>query len=160
MRAWSLRLCSVALVALVGLSSVPSALAQNAPAERADGATPQPLAAIEIANEMRHAVRHQSDAAVGAFVLPQIAAAQRIGQCERLAEGEPEAFAFLDALRIAKLAVSLGGTETLASHPASMTHATYDPAERARHGFTDGLIRISVGLEDYEDLREDLLGAL
>jgi cystathionine gamma-lyase/methionine-gamma-lyase len=41
-----------------------------------------------------------------------------------------------------------------------MTHATYAPEERAAHGFTDGLIRISVGLEDYDDLRDDLLGSL
>jgi len=41
-----------------------------------------------------------------------------------------------------------------------MTHATYDPDERARHGFTDGLLRLSVGLEDYDDIRADLIGAL
>ncbi len=68
--------------------------------------------------------------------------------------------AFMDNVRLATRAVSLGDAETLIQHPASMTHATYDPAERARHGFTDGLIRISVGLEDYEDLRADLMGAL
>ncbi|WP_420134791.1 methionine gamma-lyase [Rhodopseudomonas sp.] len=67
---------------------------------------------------------------------------------------------FMDKVKLATRAVSLGDAETLIQHPASMTHATYDPAERARHGFTDGLIRISVGLEDYEDLREDLQGAL
>lgn len=67
---------------------------------------------------------------------------------------------FMDRVKLATRAVSLGDAETLIQHPASMTHATYDPAERARHGFTDGLIRISVGLEDYEDLKEDLLGAL
>ncbi|WP_322514915.1 methionine gamma-lyase [Rhodopseudomonas palustris] len=68
--------------------------------------------------------------------------------------------ALMDNVKIATRAVSLGDAETLIQHPASMTHATYDPDERARHGFTDGLIRISVGLEDYEDLRGDLLGAL
>lgn len=67
---------------------------------------------------------------------------------------------FMDNVKLATRAVSLGDAETLIQHPASMTHATYDPAERARHGFTDGLIRLSVGLEDYEDLREDLLRAL
>jgi cystathionine gamma-lyase/methionine-gamma-lyase len=66
----------------------------------------------------------------------------------------------MDKVKLATRAVSLGDAETLIQHPASMTHATYDPAERARHGFTDGLIRISVGLEDYEDLKLDLLGAL
>ncbi|MBB4200112.1 methionine gamma-lyase [Rhodoblastus sphagnicola] len=68
--------------------------------------------------------------------------------------------AFMDALKLATRAVSLGDAETLVQHPASMTHATYDSEERLRHGFTDGLIRLSVGLEDYEDLRDDLLGAL
>lgn len=67
---------------------------------------------------------------------------------------------FLDSVRLATRAVSLGDAETLVQHPASMTHATYSPEERSRHGFTDGLIRVSVGLEDYDDLREDLLGAL
>lgn len=56
--------------------------------------------------------------------------------------------------------MSLGDAETLVQHPASMTHATYAPDERARHGFTDGLVRLSIGLEDYEDLRADLIGAL
>ena len=67
---------------------------------------------------------------------------------------------FLDSVRLATRAVSLGDAETLVQHPASMTHATYSPEERSRHGFTDGLIRVSVGLEDYDDLREDLMGAL
>ena len=68
--------------------------------------------------------------------------------------------AFMDNVQLATRAVSLGDAETLIQHPASMTHATYDPEERARHGFTDGLIRLSVGLEDYEDLRADLIGSL
>lgn len=68
--------------------------------------------------------------------------------------------AFMDNVVLATRAVSLGDAETLIQHPASMTHATYSSAERAAHGFTDGLIRISVGLEDYDDLRDDLLGSL
>jgi methionine gamma-lyase len=68
--------------------------------------------------------------------------------------------AFMDGVELATRAVSLGDAETLIQHPASMTHATYAPDERARHGFTDGLIRLSIGLEDYEDLRADLVGAL
>lgn len=68
--------------------------------------------------------------------------------------------AFMDGVELATRAVSLGDAETLVQHPASMTHATYTPDERARHGFTDGLVRLSVGLEDYEDLRADLIGAL
>lgn len=68
--------------------------------------------------------------------------------------------AFMDDVKLATRAVSLGDAETLIQHPASMTHAAYAPEERIAHGFTDGLIRLSVGLEDYEDLREDLLGSL
>jgi cystathionine gamma-lyase/methionine-gamma-lyase len=67
---------------------------------------------------------------------------------------------FMDAVQIATRAVSLGDAETLIQHPASMTHATYTAEERIKHGFTDGLIRLSVGLEDYQDLRSDLMGAL
>ena len=67
---------------------------------------------------------------------------------------------FMDGVRLVTRAVSLGDAETLVQHPASMTHATYTPEERARHGFTDGLIRLSVGLEDYEDLRADIISAL
>jgi len=67
---------------------------------------------------------------------------------------------FMDTVQIATRAVSLGDAETLIQHPASMTHSTYAPEERLVHGFTDGLVRVSVGLEDYEDLRGDLLGAL
>ena len=68
--------------------------------------------------------------------------------------------AFMDAAALVTRAVSLGDAETLVQHPASMTHASYAPEERAAHGFTDGLIRLSVGLEDYEDLRGDILQAL
>ncbi len=68
--------------------------------------------------------------------------------------------AFMNGVELVTRAVSLGDAETLVQHPASMTHATYAPEERIRHGFTDGLIRLSVGLEDYDDLRADLMGAL
>ncbi len=74
--------------------------------------------------------------------------------------GLPAGRAFMNAVRLAARAVSLGDAETLVQHPASMTHATYSPEERSRHGFTDGLIRLSVGLEDYEDIRADLIAAL
>jgi methionine-gamma-lyase len=74
--------------------------------------------------------------------------------------GEREAFAFLDALKIAKLAVSLGGTETLASHPAGMTHLSV-PEERKRAlAITDNLVRISIGVEDPDDLIADFEQAL
>ena len=74
--------------------------------------------------------------------------------------GEAEAFAFLDALKIAHLAVSLGGTETLASAPAAMTHLSV-PAERKQAlGITDNLVRISIGVEDADDLIADFDQAL
>lgn len=74
--------------------------------------------------------------------------------------GEAEAFEVLDRLKVIKLAVSLGGTETLASHPAAMTHSDIPPDERLRLGITPGLIRLSVGVEDPDDLIADLDQAL
>jgi cystathionine beta-lyase/cystathionine gamma-synthase len=67
---------------------------------------------------------------------------------------------FLSKVRLCALAESLGGVETLISHPASMTHASIPPEQRAKIGVTDGLVRISVGLEDVEDLMADLKQAL
>ena len=69
--------------------------------------------------------------------------------------GEREAFAFLDALKIAKLAVSLGGTETLASAPAAMTHLSVPDERKAALGISDNLVRISIGVEKAEDLIAD-----
>ncbi len=74
--------------------------------------------------------------------------------------GEAEAFRFLDALKIAKLAVSLGGTETLASHPAAMTHLSVPQARKDALGITDNLVRISIGVEDADDLIADFEQAL
>ena len=74
--------------------------------------------------------------------------------------GEAECFAFLDALKVAKLAVSLGGTETLASHPASMTHLSVPDERKAMLGITDNLVRISIGIEDADDLIADFAQAL
>jgi methionine-gamma-lyase len=74
--------------------------------------------------------------------------------------GEKESFAFLDALRIAHLAVSLGGTETLASCPAAMTHLSVPPERKAALGITDNLVRISIGVEDADDLIADFDQAL
>lgn len=74
--------------------------------------------------------------------------------------GEAEAFRVLDAVREMKLAVSLGGIETLIEHPSTMTHSDMTPAEKAGAGITDNLIRVSVGLEDSEDLIADLAQAL
>ena len=62
--------------------------------------------------------------------------------------------------KLFQLAVSLGAVESLIEQPASMSHASYDAAARAAHGISDGLIRLSVGLEDFDDLRDDLDQAL
>lgn len=67
---------------------------------------------------------------------------------------------FMNALQLVTRAVSLGDAESLAQHPASMTHSTYTPEERARAAIPDGLVRLSVGLEDVADLLEDLDQAL
>jgi cystathionine gamma-lyase/cystathionine beta-lyase/cystathionine gamma-lyase/homocysteine desulfhydrase len=63
---------------------------------------------------------------------------------------------FLEAVRLCSLGESLGGVETLISHPATMTHASVPPEERQRLGITDGLVRISVGIEDVDDLLGDV----
>ena len=70
--------------------------------------------------------------------------------------GEPEAFRFLNALRLIKLAVSLGGTESLAEHPATMTHSDISVPEQAEMGITAQMIRLSIGVEDPQDLMMDL----
>jgi len=74
--------------------------------------------------------------------------------------GEKSAFAFLNALKLAHLAVSLGSTESLAEHPATMTHADVDPELKERLGITSSLVRFSVGVEHYEDLISDIKQAL
>ena len=74
--------------------------------------------------------------------------------------GQEAAFQFLNNLKLISLAVSLGGTESLAEHPATMTHADIEPDDRERLGITEGLVRISVGVEHYEDLIADLEQAL
>jgi len=76
-------------------------------------------------------------------------------------EGGQEAVRqFVAGLECFSLAESLGGVESLVAHPASMTHAAMDPAARVRAGLTDGLIRLSVGIEGLEDLRTDLARGL
>lgn len=74
--------------------------------------------------------------------------------------GEKEAFAFLNNLKLIQLAVSLGSTESLAEHPASMTHAGIEEAHKIEMGITDKLIRISVGVENYQDILWDIEQAL
>lgn len=70
--------------------------------------------------------------------------------------GEKEAFRFLNHLKLVKLAVSLGGTESLAEHPATMTHIDVPQAEKDTAGISDSLIRLSIGLEHPEDIIADL----
>ena len=67
---------------------------------------------------------------------------------------------FLEAVKIFALAESLGGVESLIEHPAIMTHATIPLETRAKLGIGDGLVRLSVGVEDVDDLRDDLAQAL
>lgn len=79
--------------------------------------------------------------------------------CE-LRGGMKAGLAFMNRLVLVTRAVSLGDAETLVQHPASMTHATYSPEERAKHGIGDGLIRFSIGLENLPDLIDDITQAL
>ncbi|MGH6809117.1 MAG: PLP-dependent transferase, partial [Ensifer adhaerens] len=74
--------------------------------------------------------------------------------------GQEAAFRFLNALQIFKLAVSLGGTESLASHPAAMTHSGVPIDVRRRIGVLDTTIRLSIGIEHPDDLLADLTNAL
>ncbi|GAB4381957.1 MAG: cystathionine gamma-synthase family protein [Salibacteraceae bacterium] len=73
--------------------------------------------------------------------------------------GEREAFQFLNHLKLVKLAVSLGSTESLAEHPSSMTHSDVEPADKLLYGITDNLIRLSIGVEHHDDLIRDFEGA-
>ncbi|MFY1712422.1 methionine gamma-lyase [Tritonibacter mobilis] len=76
-------------------------------------------------------------------------------------EGGMEAgISLMNRLQMIQRAVSLGDAETLIQHPASMTHSTYTPEERAEHGISDGLVRLSVGLEEVSDILDDLHQAL
>jgi len=74
--------------------------------------------------------------------------------------GEKEAFKFLNGLKLVKLAVSLGSTESLAEHPATMTHAGVEPQHREAMNITDKLIRLSIGVENVYDLENDIGKAL
>ncbi|HEX7373857.1 MAG TPA: cystathionine gamma-synthase family protein [Steroidobacteraceae bacterium] len=99
-------------------------------------------------DDPRHAVfKRQCDSAGSTFAF-----------C--LQGGEAEAFRFLDGLQVIKLAVSLGGTESLVSHPASTTHSGVPKVTRDRLGVTDSMVRISIGIEHPDDLIADLAQAL
>ncbi len=77
-----------------------------------------------------------------------------------LTGGYDQGIRFMNRLNMIIRAVSLGDAETLVQHPASMTHSTYTPEERAAHGIGEGLLRLSIGLEDAEDIFADLEQAL
>jgi len=77
-----------------------------------------------------------------------------------VAGGEKEAFQFLDSLKLIKLAVSLGGTESLAEHPQTMTHADVDPEDKKAMNITEKLVRLSIGVENYNDIISDIEQAL
>jgi len=77
-----------------------------------------------------------------------------------LAGGRPAAFTFLRCLRISRNAVSLGGVESLACHPRTTTHSEMSEAELDRADITDGMVRLSVGIEDWRDQLADVRHAL
>jgi len=101
-----------------------------------------------LASHPGHAVAARQQAGFGAMVSVE------------LAGGLEAARAFVDGLRCFTLAESLGGVESLVAHPATMTHAAMSAAARARAGISDGLLRLSVGIEAVEDLQADLARAL
>jgi cystathionine beta-lyase/cystathionine gamma-synthase len=100
-----------------------------------------------LASHPQHEVAKRQQRGFGAMIafdLGSLAAARRL----------------LDHVRLCSLAESLGGVETLISHPATMTHASIPPEVRAKTGITEGLVRLSAGIEDLEDLVADLDSAL
>jgi methionine-gamma-lyase len=70
--------------------------------------------------------------------------------------GEAEAFQFLDNLKLIKLAVSLGGTESLAEHPQTMTHADVTAEDKKAMNITEKLVRLSIGVEHHRDIIADI----
>ena len=80
--------------------------------------------------------------------------------CLYMEGGKQAAFNFMNAFRLIDISNNLGDTKSLATHPATTTHQRLEPEERQLLGITDGLVRISVGLEDVEDIKEDLAQAL
>ena len=96
----------------------------------------------------QHALAKQQMRQMGGMIALELQGGLEAGVC------------FMDALQLVTRAVSLGDAETLAQHPASMTHSVYTPEERAAHGISEGLVRLSVGLEDVQDLLADIGQAL
>jgi O-succinylhomoserine sulfhydrylase len=77
-----------------------------------------------------------------------------------LSGGKPAAFRFMNAFKLIVISNNLGDSKSMATHPATTTHSKLSAEERTRLGITDGVVRISIGLEDVEDLKEDLAQAL
>lgn len=94
-----------------------------------------------------------------ALAMKQMSAGGTIVSFE-IAGGKKAAFRFLNALRLIDISNNLGDAKSLTTHPATTTHQRLGPEERLKMGVTDGLVRLSVGLEDAEDLKEDLEQAL
>ncbi len=80
--------------------------------------------------------------------------------CFYIEGGKQAAFRFVNALKLIDISNNLGDTKSLVTHPATTTHQRIGAEERARLGITDGMVRLSVGLEDLEDIKEDLAQAL
>jgi len=104
-----------------------------------------------LASHPGHAVAARQQDGFGAMVAFEI---------EDGGAGEVAVRAFLDGLQCVTLAESLGGVESLVAHPATMTHAAMSPEARAAAGIGDGLLRLSIGIEDGRDLRADIAAAL
>ncbi len=103
---------------------------------------------------------HRADHPQAALARAQMPAAGGTVVTFDLAGGKEAAFRFCDALRLIDISNNLGDSKSLVTHPATTTHMRIGAEERARLGIADGTIRLSVGLEDVEDLREDLAEAL
>jgi methionine-gamma-lyase len=122
--------------------------------------------ALELAKrlEVHPMVEHVSYPGLDSFAQNDLARRQmRAGSglmAIELQGGFNRAIRFMNALQLVKRAVSLGDADSLIQHPASMTHSSYTPEERAEHGISESLIRLSVGLEDVEDIWNDLTRAL
>lgn len=101
----------------------------------------------------------RSDHPQHALAMAQMSAGGTLVAFE-VAGGKEAAFRFMNALRLVAVSNNLGDSKSLVTHPATTTHMKIGPEERARLGITDGVVRLSVGLEDVEDLADDLLGAL
>ena len=113
---------------------------------------------------MHSSVKHVSYPGLESFEQYELACAQMLdfgGMIAFELHGGVEAGkTFINSLQMIHCAVSLGDTETLIQHPASMTHSTYSDEERRHHGINDGLVRLSVGLEHIDDILDDLNQAL